>query len=38
VRATLAVTKKFPDFDFEEFDGVHEWRGDVAWKFLAKYL
>jgi len=38
VRATIAATKKFPGFDFEEFDGVHEWRGDVAWKFLAKYL
>jgi dienelactone hydrolase len=25
-------------FDYEEFDGGHEWRGDVAWKFLAKYL
>ena len=27
-----------PDFDFEAFDGVHEFRGDVAWPFLRKYL
>ena len=26
------------DFDFEAFDGVHEFRGDVAWPFLRKYL
>jgi len=26
------------DFDFEAFDGVHEFRGDVAWPFLHKYL
>jgi hypothetical protein len=26
------------DFDFEAFDGVHEFRGDVAWSFLRKYL
>ena len=38
VRETVAVAKRFHDFDYEEFDGGHEWRGDVAWKFLAKYL
>ena len=26
------------DFDFEAFEGVHEFRGDVAWPFLRKYL
>lgn len=26
------------DFDFEAFEGVHEFRGDVAWTFLRKYL
>lgn len=26
------------DFDFQAFDGVHEFRGDVAWPFLRKYL
>jgi dienelactone hydrolase len=25
-------------FDFEAFEGVHEFRGDVAWPFLRKYL
>jgi dienelactone hydrolase len=25
-------------FDFEAFDGVHEFRGDVAWPFLRKHL
>jgi hypothetical protein len=24
--------------DYQEFDGGHEWRGDIAWKFLARYL
>jgi dienelactone hydrolase len=26
------------DFAFEAFEGVHEFRGDVAWPFLRKYL
>jgi len=26
------------DFDFQAFEGVHEFRGDVAWPFLRKYL
>ena len=26
------------DFDFEAFEGVHEFRGDVAWPFLRKHL
>ena len=25
-------------FDYREFDGGHEWRGDIAWSFLAKHL
>lgn len=25
-------------FDYQEFDGAHEWRGDIAWQFLAKHL
>lgn len=24
--------------DYQEFDGGHEWRGDIAWKFLSKHL
>ena len=26
------------DFDFQAFEGAHEFRGDVAWPFLRKYL
>ena len=26
------------DFEFEAFEGVHEFRGDVAWPFLRKHL
>lgn len=25
-------------FEFQEFDGGHEWRGDIAWAFLRKHL
>ena len=25
-------------FDFQAFDGGHEFRGDVAWQFLSKQL
>ena len=25
-------------FEYQEFDGGHEWRGDIAWAFLRKYL
>ena len=25
-------------FEFQAFDGGHEWRGDVAWAFLGKHL
>ena len=25
-------------FEFVDFDGGHEFRGDVAWEFLAKWL
>jgi dienelactone hydrolase len=25
-------------FDYQEFQGGHEWRGDIAWAFLAKHL
>jgi len=45
VRATMVEAKKHyqklgkPELlDYQEFEGGHEWRGDVAWKFLAKYL
>lgn len=28
-----------PDrFEFLEFEGGHEWRGDIAWRFLKKHL
>lgn len=26
------------DFDFQAFEGVHEFRGDVAWPFLRRFL
>jgi imidazolonepropionase-like amidohydrolase/dienelactone hydrolase len=25
-------------FEYKEFDGGHEWRGDIAWAFLRKHL
>ena len=25
-------------FEYQEFDGSHEWRGDIAWAFLRKHL
>lgn len=25
-------------FDYAEFEGGHEWRGDIAWAFLARHL
>ena len=25
-------------FEYQEFDGGHEWRGDIAWAFLRKHL
>ncbi len=24
--------------DYQEFNGGHEWRGDLAWTFLSKHL
>ena len=26
------------NFEYQEFDGGHEWRGDIAWAFLRKHL
>lgn len=45
VRATLPAARRAYEragkpelFDYAEFDGAHEWRGDIAWAFLAKHL
>ena len=45
VRETMVEAKRHYEkagkpelLDYQEFDGGHEWRGDIAWKFLAKYL
>ena len=44
VRRAVAQSRPFypgalaADFNFEEFDGPHEFRGSVAWPFLRKYL
>ena len=46
VRATLVEARKLYEkaggppelLDYAEFDGGHEWRGDVAWAFLKKHL
>ncbi len=45
VRETAVLAKKkYADagkpemLDYAEFEGGHEWKGDIAWKFLAKYL
>lgn len=45
VRVTIEEARKHYDaagksgaLDYQEFDGGHEWRGDVAWTFLARYL
>jgi dienelactone hydrolase len=42
-RAALLVRGYYPgswsdNFDFEPFDGVHEFRGDLAWRFLQAHL
>jgi dienelactone hydrolase len=38
VREAAAAAKKLANFDYAEFEGGHEWRGDIAWAFLAKHL
>jgi dienelactone hydrolase len=45
VRETIVQARRYYEkagkpelLDYEEFNGGHEWRGDIAWKFLAKYL
>ncbi|MBM3754585.1 MAG: amidohydrolase family protein [Acidobacteria bacterium] len=40
-RAAAEAKTHYPKdgaFEFQEFDGKHEWRGDVAWAFLRKHL
>ena len=39
VRRTLAEARVYhPTLDYQEFDGGHEWRGDLAWTFLRQHL
>jgi len=45
VRETILQAKRHYEkagkpelLDYAEFDGGHEWRGDIAWKFLARFL
>jgi dienelactone hydrolase len=44
VRRAVAASRVFyagpheSDFDFQSFEGAHEFRGEVAWPFLRKYL
>jgi dienelactone hydrolase len=39
VRRTLAEARVYhPTLDYQEFDGGHEWRGDIAWTFLRQHL
>ena len=45
VRRAIAEAKtyyqragKLEMLDYQEFQGGHEWRGDIAWQFLSKYL
>jgi imidazolonepropionase-like amidohydrolase/dienelactone hydrolase len=40
-RAAAEAKSHYPNnapFEFREFDGGHEWRGDIAWAFLRKHL
>lgn len=37
-RQAYAKNGKPELFEFKEFDGGHEWRGDIAWAFLKKHL
>ena len=37
-RQAYKVAGKPELFDYQEFEGGHEWRGDIAWSFLAKHL
>lgn len=36
--ARVHYGKQAASFDFAEFEGGHEWRGDIAWNFLRKHL
>ena len=39
VRRAIAEAKvHHPSVDYQEFNGGHEWRGDLAWTFLSKHL
>lgn len=38
VRRAAAMVKDTPGFEFREFDGAHEFRGELAWEFLKKNL
>ncbi len=39
VRRAIAEAKvHHPTVDYQEFNGGHEWRGDLAWNFLSKHL
>lgn len=39
VRRTIAEARvHHPTVDYQEFNGGHEWRGDIAWAFLKKHL
>ena len=39
VRRAIAEAKvHHPAVDYQEFNGGHEWRGDLAWTFLSKHL
>jgi dienelactone hydrolase len=37
-RAAAAKAKGAKGFDYAEFDGVHEWKGDIAWPYLRQQL
>lgn len=37
-RKAAESAKGTKGFDYTEFDGVHEWRGDIAWKYLREQL
>ena len=45
VRRAIAEAKSYYEhsgkpqmLDYQEFNGGHEWRGDIAWAFLSKHL
>lgn len=37
-RRAAAAVKDVPGFEFREFEGVHEFRGELAWEFLRRRL